>query len=53
MSRAFKRLDTGTQGTGGGLALVQRIVELHGGRIRPESDGPGHGSTFCFVLPVA
>ncbi len=47
----FVRLDTGTEGTGVGLALVKRIIELHGGRIWVESDGAGRGSTFCLVLP--
>jgi signal transduction histidine kinase len=39
------------EGTGLGLALTRRLVELHGGRIRAESEGEGHGSTFTFVLP--
>ncbi len=50
----FERLDPqATQGTGVGLALVQRIVEVHQGRIWVESEGAGRGSTFCFTLPGA
>jgi signal transduction histidine kinase len=46
----FEKLDPGSEGTGLGLALVKRIIETHKGTIWVESQGVGHGTTFCFTL---
>jgi nitrogen-specific signal transduction histidine kinase/CheY-like chemotaxis protein len=40
------------RGLGLGLPLVRRLVELHGGTVRAESDGLGHGATFRVLLPL-
>lgn len=40
------------EGTGLGLALTKKLVELHGGTIQASSPGEGQGSTFTFTLPL-
>ena len=45
-------LDRAGGGLGLGLAIVRSLVELHGGSVRAESDGPDQGSRFIVELPA-
>ncbi|HET7544253.1 MAG TPA: PAS domain S-box protein [Polyangiaceae bacterium] len=47
----FEKLHPEMEGTGIGLALVKRIIDVHGGRIWVDSAGPGQGTTVSFTLP--
>jgi len=53
----FERLSAkptaGESATGLGLAIVKLLIDLHGGRVWAESDGPHTGSTFIVELPAA
>lgn len=49
--KLFGKLNQNSEGTGIGLSLVQRIINVHKGNIWVESKGKGTGATFCFTLP--
>jgi signal transduction histidine kinase len=51
-SQGVRRPDRADGGLGLGLALVRKIVELHGGSVAAYSDGPGMGSRFVIRLPL-
>jgi PAS domain S-box-containing protein len=47
-----RTLDRSLGGLGIGLAIVKRLVEMHGGRVQARSGGPGQGSTFELKFPL-
>ncbi len=47
----YRASDNKASGSGLGLYIVRRIVELHGGTVSAESS-PGQGTTICIRLPV-
>ena len=51
-TQADTTLDRTRGGLGLGLALVKGLIELHGGSVRVESEGPGQGSEFTIRLPL-
>jgi signal transduction histidine kinase/ActR/RegA family two-component response regulator len=51
-SQVDRSVERSTGGLGIGLALVKGLVEMHGGKVRAESEGEGKGSTFVVTLPA-
>jgi signal transduction histidine kinase len=48
-----RTLNRSEGGLGVGLALVRRLVEMHGGKVTANSEGPGKGTEFTVDLPIA
>jgi PAS domain S-box-containing protein len=52
----FRQADAGSKrksgGLGLGLSIVKHLIELHGGTVRAESEGAGHGAIFTVYLPI-
>ena len=48
-----RTLDRAQGGLGVGLAVVKRLIEMHGGQVSARSAGTGHGATFEIRLPLA
>jgi CheY-like chemotaxis protein len=47
-----RTLDRSQGGLGVGLSVVRRLIEMHGGRVFAQSEGPGQGSMFAIHLPL-
>ena len=50
--KLHRTAEMNSEGIGLGLTIVKNIVELSGGSVGVHSDGPGHGSTFCFTMQM-
>ena len=52
-TQAGRRTDRSQGGLGIGLSISRRLVELHGGTLQADSEGPGKGAVFAMRLPLA